>query len=144
MKLDKINQKIIKILSEDGRMPNNEIASKVGVSEGTIRNRIKKLLSEGFLKVKGLINPDKFFAKQLIYILIKLEISRDWKEIAQKVSELPEVRSVSMITGRFDLLVELFIEPYHLLHFLTEELTKIGNISSTESLVAIKNFKKWI
>jgi len=144
MKLDKINQKIIKILSEDGRMPNNEIASKVGVSEGTIRNRIKKLLSEGFLKVRGLINPDKFFDKQLIYILIKLEISRNWKEIAQKVSELPEVRSVSMITGRFDLLVELFIEPYHLLHFLTEELTKIGNISSTESLVTIKNFKKWI
>lgn len=144
MKIDKINEKIIRILSEDGRMPNNEIASKVGVSEGTIRNRIKKLLNWGFFKVRGLINPDKFIEKQLIYILIKLEISRNWKEIAQKVSELPHVKSVSMITGRFDLLVELFIEPHNLLHFLTEELTKIGNISSTESLVTIKNFNKWI
>ncbi len=49
-----------------------------------------------------------------------------------------------MIAGRFDLIIELFIEPYNLINFLTNDLASVGNISSTESLVTIKNFNKWI
>jgi hypothetical protein len=49
-----------------------------------------------------------------------------------------------MVTGRFDLIVELFIEPHNLITFLTDELGSVGDISSTESLVTIKNYKKWI
>ena len=82
--------------------------------------------------------------KQLIFILVQLEITKNWKLIAKKVSELKAVKSVSMITGRFDLIIELFIEPHNLINFLTQDLASVGNISSTESLVTIKNFNKWV
>ena len=144
MKIDDINLKILYILEENGRTPNNEIAARLSISEGTVRNRIKKLTDNNFLKVKGLTNPEHWTDKQLIFILVQLEMTKKWKEIAQSVSELPGVKSVSMITGRFDLIIELFLEPHNLINFLTQDLAGVGNISSTESMVTIKNFKKWV
>ncbi len=144
MKIDGINLKILQILEENGRTPNNEIAARLSISEGTARNRIKKLTESNFLKVKGLTNPEHWPDKQLIFILVQLEMTKKWKEIARSVSELPGVKSVSMITGRFDLIIELFLEPHNLINFLTNDLAGVGNISSTESMVTIKNFKKWI
>ena len=144
MKIDYINLKILQILEENGRTPNNEIAVRLSISEGTVRNRIKKLTESNFLKVKGLTNPEHWSDKQLIFILVQLEMTKRWKEIARSVSELPGVKSVSMITGRFDLIIELFLEPHNLINFLTNDLAGVGNISSTESMVTIKNFKKWI
>lgn len=144
MKLDDTDLKIIDVLAENGRTPNNEIAERLSVSEGTVRNRIKKLADGGFLRVKGLTNPDEHAERQLIFILVKLEVTKNWKDIARAVSELQGVKSVSMIAGRFDLIVELFIEPHNLINFLTEDLGGIGSISSTESLTTIKNFNKWV
>jgi len=144
MKIDNVDMGIVKILSENGRIPNNEIASRLMISEGTVRNRIKKLTDNNFLKVKGMINPDEGTEKQLIYILITLQVTKKWKETAEKISKLRDVKSVSMITGRFDLVVELFIEPQNLMAFLTDELSTIGEVFSTESLVTIKNLNKWV
>ena len=144
MKVDSTDLKIIQILEKNGRTPNNEIAARVSISEGTVRNRIKKLTDSKFLTVKGLTNPERWTDKQLIFVLVKLEITKNWKEIAQKVSELETVKSVSMITGRFDLIIEIFMEPHNLINFLTQDLASVGNISSTESLITIKNFNKWV
>ncbi len=144
MKIDDIDMKIIDILEENGRTPNNEIASRLSVSEGTVRNRIKKLTESQFLKVKGLTNPNKRTDKQLIFILVNLESTKKWEEVAQKVSELTNVKSVSMITGRFDLIIKLFIEPHNLINFLGHDLAGIESIASTESLVTIKNFNTLI
>jgi Lrp/AsnC family transcriptional regulator for asnA, asnC and gidA len=144
MKIDSVDLRIVDILGENGRIPNNEIAARLSISEGTVRNRIKKLTDNNILKVRGLTNPDRGTQKQLIYILVTLEMTKRWKEISEKVSKLPNVRSASMVTGRFDLIVELFIEPHNLINFLTNDLSSVGDISSTESLVTIKNFKKWV
>lgn len=144
MKLDQTDFNLLEILEKNGRIPNNDIAARLSVSEGTVRNRIKKLTENNFLKIKGLTNPDERRDRQLIYILVKLEVTKRWREVAQKVAELPGVKSVSMITGRFDLIVELFIEPHNLISFLTEQISEVGTIASTESLVTIKNFKKWV
>ena len=144
MKIDKLDFKIIDILEQNGRTPNNEIASRLNISEGTVRNRIKKLTENNFLKVMGLTNANIRTDKQLIFILAKLDTTKRWEETAQKVSELSDVKSISMITGRFDLIITLFIEPHRLIEFLSHELTSIGTILSTESLVTIKSFNRWI
>ena len=144
MKLDSTDLNILQILEKNGRTPNNEIAARVSISEGTVRNRIKKLIDSNFLMVKGLTNAEHWIDKQLIFILVQLEITKNWKEIARKVSDLKAVKSVSMITGRFDLIIELYIEPHNLINFLTQDLASVGNILSTESLVTIKNFNKWV
>jgi Lrp/AsnC family transcriptional regulator for asnA, asnC and gidA len=144
LKLDAVDFKIVEILAAGGRIPNNEIAAKLSISEGTVRNRIKKLMDASYLKVKGLTNPDFGSIKQLIFILVTLERTKKWRETAEEIARLNDVKSVSMVTGRFDIICEVFLEPHRLITFLTQELGGISDISSTESLVTIKNFKKWV
>ena len=144
MKIDETDIRIIEILENNGRIPNNDIAARLGISEGTVRNRIKKLTDNDYLKIRGQVNPDIDGKKQFIFILVKLAITKRWKEIAEQVSKLPNVKSVSMITGRFDLVLEVYIQHKELIEFLTHDLAEVGDILSTESLVTIRNIDKWV
>ncbi|RKX76168.1 MAG: hypothetical protein DRP87_12675 [Spirochaetes bacterium] len=144
MKIDEVDLKIINFLEENGRMTNKEMAAKLSLSEGTIRNRINKLVSNNFLKVKGLTNPSARTDKQIVYILVKVPLHKGWDQTGRRISEIPEVKSVSLLTGRFDLLVEVFIEPSRLVDFINEKLGSIKSIDSTESLISVKHYNKWI
>jgi len=144
MKIDEVDIKILSILEKNGRTPNNEIAKRLSLSEGTVRNRIKKMTDSGFLSVKGLTNINLRQDKQLIYVLVKLTPHKEWERSAKRISELPNVKSASMLTGRFDILLEVLIEPPEIVHFIGETLSKIETIISTESLIAVKSFNKWI
>ena len=72
MKIDEINVAIIQHL-KDGRVPFKQIAEKLGVSEGTIRARVKKLQDEGVLEITGLINPDVLPDKYVVMVGVKLK-----------------------------------------------------------------------
>jgi len=145
MKLDETDYKIIELLKENGRVQNNEIASRLSISGGTVRNRIKKLIESNFLYIKGLINPEMIPGKQLVIIGIRVSDSKKMEKVGLYMTSLKDVVSVNMTTGRFDLIIDIFIEPKNLLNFLSVELAKIDDmILSTESFVTMKSFKKWI
>jgi hypothetical protein len=91
------------------------------------------LTGSNYLKIRGLTNLNLRTDKQLLFILVKLTTTEQWKRSAREVSALPHVRAVSMITGRFDLI-----------NFLTNDLTGVRSIGTSESLAAIKTFGKWI
>ena len=137
MQIDKIDWEIIRILEENGRSPNKEIAKKVGVSEGTVRNRIKKLTDHEFLRIRGLTNPNERTDEALVYMGIKIAVNRDSIKISKSISKLNCVKSVSVVTGRYDLLVEVYVEPYNIIEFLSTELAKIDSIVSVESFIAL-------
>ena len=143
-KIDQTDLKIIEILQKDGRTANNEIAARLSLSEGTIRNRIAKLVKHNYLKVRGLINPSKFIDKQLVYLLLSVPLRQGWMNIGEKLAQLPEVRSVSLLTGRFDMLLEVFIAPSELAEFISEKIGILEGVNSTESIMVLKQFNKWI
>jgi Lrp/AsnC family transcriptional regulator for asnA, asnC and gidA len=144
MKIDDTGCKIVEILEENGRIPNNEIATRLSISEGTVRNRLRKMMEAGYLRVRGLINPNMQENKEVIFILVRIARAKEWDAIAKKVIKLPHVKSVSMIAGRFDFIVEVLLEPHNLIEFISEHLTKIEHILSTESLIAVKTYNKWV
>ena len=53
MKLDQTDKKIIQLLGADARMSNNQMAKVIGVTEGTVRNRIQKLIKNKVIKVSS-------------------------------------------------------------------------------------------
>ncbi len=144
MKIDKTDLEIVSCLNENGRMSNNEIAAKLSVSEGTIRNRIKKLTDNNYLKVKGLLNSNLIKDKQVIFLGITVAVSKDLKKTAERVSKLPQVNSTSILAGRYDLLIEVFLKPNEIIEFLSNDLAKLDSIVSTESFITLKNYNKWI
>jgi len=91
-KIDDLDQKIIQLLSEDARLSNRKIASKLGFTEGTIRSRVKRLEDENYIRFTAVTNMSHLDTPQLAYIGIHAEQNMI-KEVAEKVSEISEVNA---------------------------------------------------
>ncbi len=107
---DETDWKIIEILQQ-GWVPNNTIARVLNISEGTVRSRLKKLKDAGILTVRALINPDVLANKQLVLVALTVAESRLLERKAEEVSRLPNVLSVSITSGRYDLIAEVLVVP---------------------------------
>lgn len=144
MQPDETDWKIIEILKE-GWVPNNTIARELGVSEGTIRTRLKRLKDAGILTVRALINPDVLANKQLVLVAVNVAESRLLELKAGELSRLQNVLSVSIASGRYDLVVEVLVDSNKgLVRFLTEELSRIEGITRSESFIMLKNYNKYV
>lgn len=142
--LDNLDTKIIEALQENGRIASTKLASKFSVNEGTIRKRIKKLINSGILSIKGLINPSLIDNKHVIMVGIRVSISKDLVAVAKEIANIPLVYSVVIVTGRYDIFIELFLEPSKYADFLANELSEIKSITSTESFIGVNCVEKWI
>ena len=90
------------MLQKDGLSPNAKIANKVGVSEETVRRRVKRMLKDDYLRVVAVPNTEKMgFSSQ---VLIGLQVIPEKMDlVAERLSNIPEVRWLSVTTGSFDI-----------------------------------------
>ena len=58
-KIDKIDCRMIELLQKDGRISNTEIAKQIGISEGTVRTRLNRLIKEEYIQIVAVSNPMK-------------------------------------------------------------------------------------
>ena len=144
MQLDSVDWKIIDILRE-AHVPNSTIARELDLSEGAIRQRLKKLKDSGVMIVRGLINPDILENQLIAIVAVTVRESSLLEKKAIEINELPEVQSVNITTGRYDLMVEVLVNSNKgLVKFLTEELSQVSGIASTESFIMLKGYNKYI
>ena len=144
MQPDETDWKIITILKE-GYVPNNTIALELGVSEGTVRARLKKMKEAGILQIRALINPDVLENKQLVIVAMRVAESKLLDRKAEELSHLKNVLSVSIASGRYDLIAEVLLDSNRgLVQFLTEELSTVEGILASESFIMLKNYGKYV
>ena len=139
MKIDEFNLAIIKHL-RDGRKSFKKISEELSLSENTVRARVNKLLEEGVLDIVGLVDPQSINGHRVVMVGVKLQTMNLIKK-GEEFSKLRGVVSVSVVTGRFDLvLVVLLKEGFGLLEFYTEEVAKIADVQSVETFVVYKAY----
>ncbi len=139
MKIDEINFAIIKQL-RNGRASYRQIADDLGVSENTIRARVTKLQKEGVLELTGLVDVEKVPGHRIVMVGVKLT-TMNLVAKGEEFSKLKGVVSVSVVTGRFDLmLIVLLKEGFGLLEFYTEEVAKLEGVQSVETFVVYKGY----
>jgi Lrp/AsnC family transcriptional regulator for asnA, asnC and gidA len=144
MQPDALDWKIINILSQK-YMPNSTVAKKLSVTEGTIRQRLKRLQGGNVLKIRALRDPNILENQQLAIVAATLMEAKYLDKKAREISELDNVLSVSIVSGRYDVLIEVLLESNRgLVTFLTEKLSTIEGISKTETFVILKSYNKWV
>lgn len=144
MQPDKIDWKIINILSKK-YLPNSTVAKKLDLSEGTIRQRVKKLQDAGILKIKALRDPDVLENQQLAIIVANVAQANLLDVKAREITKLKDVLSVSIVSGRYDILIDVLVDSNKgLIKFLTEQLSQVNGISATESFVTLKSYNRWV
>jgi len=139
MKIDRTNLEIIMQL-RNGRKSFKTIAEELSVSENTIRARVTKLTEEGVLEISGLVDPESLPGHGAVIVGVKLQ-SMDLIKKGEEFSKLRGVVSVSVVTGRFDLiLLVLLKEGFGLLEFYTDEVAKVKGVQSVETFVIYKSY----
>ncbi len=139
---DHLNRQIVKMLQTDGRRPYKEIATALGVSEGTIRNRVQFMKKAGALRIVALVDPTEVRYQADAIIGIKVAANHSVDEIAQRLGQSPDVVYILWVTGRYDLLVEIVTDSLHSFHeFLETEIHLQPDIASSEVMSGLKNFK---
>lgn len=139
MKFDDVNLQIIRHL-QDGRKSFKIIADELSITENTVRSRVNKLIEEGILNVSGLINPENLPGHQSAIIGVKINNMR-LVEKGEEFSNLNGVISVAVVTGRYDLIVQVLLnEEFSLLEFYTNEVTKIDDVKDVETFIVYKGY----
>ena len=144
--IDPLDNEIIRLLAEDGRMPTGEMAKKLKVTSPTIRNRIKDLEKSGLFKVSGLINPSKH--REMITALVAMSVQSGGKldQILEEITTLPNVIWAGVVTGRYDIMAEVVCVggKDELYKFATETILSIGNVVRSETFLIMKSRHNWI
>jgi Lrp/AsnC family transcriptional regulator for asnA, asnC and gidA len=112
----------------------------LSITENTVRARVNKLIEEGILNISGLINPENVPGLQTAIIGVKITNMR-LVEKGEEFSNLSGVISVAVVTGRYDLIVQVLLsEEYSLLEFYTNEVTKIDDVQDVETFIVYKGY----
>lgn len=144
-RFDETDWEIIGLLAKDGRITAKAMSKKLGLAEATVRNRLNRLTKTGQFKVAGLINHDTF--EDTVVALVALEIKEvaNLDRIGQEIAALPSVQNVSIVSGRYDLIVEILVSSNKgIIRFLKEELAHIKGVGKTETFLLLKSFNKWV
>ncbi len=141
MTLDHIDHEIIRMLQHDGRTPFTEIAKALGISEGTVRNRVARLTENQTIQVVALIDPYRlgFDAAALIGVSVEPPLI---EAAAEQIARFPEVSYLVLVSGMFDLIVEaLCRDREHLANFLSQSLHQVPGVKSTQTFVILRTYK---
>ncbi|MGE5072375.1 MAG: Lrp/AsnC family transcriptional regulator [Anaerolineae bacterium] len=140
--LDDVDRYVIEALRKDGREPFAQIAERLGVSPGMIRQRYSRLVEQGFLKVVAITNPVQHGLKTMAMIGIRTDGNR-MLEVADRIAKLEEVVYLVVASGRFDILAEVFCRDHDdLLRFITERLYGIEGVRETETFMHLRIVKE--
>ena len=139
---DDLNSRIIRILEADGRAPFSEIAQQLGVSEGTIRNRVGALHKNNMLRIVAMTDPVAKDYKTDALIGLKVAKGSTPSEVAARFEYDSRVVFVLWVAGRFDLMVEIVSDDSDALKdFLENEIYTAPDIANAEVMLGLKNFK---
>jgi Lrp/AsnC family transcriptional regulator for asnA, asnC and gidA len=141
-RLDSVDEAIVGQLSRDARVSNRQIAEELGVTEGTVRGRIKRMEEEKQIRITAVTNIDRFRDAALAYIWIEVENSGQTREVARALAQVPELGFVGVMLGRSDILaITMVRNTEHLAEFIHKRVSSIEGVRRTESTLGV-NFIK--
>jgi len=141
-RLDQVDKLIVAQLSQDARRSNGQIAADLGVTEGTVRARIKRMEEEKLIRLTAVTNIDRFGDALLAYIWIEVERSDRTRQVARSLATIAELGFVGVMLGRSDILVITMVRnTEHLAEFVHTRIGSIAGVRRTESTLGV-NFVK--
>lgn len=108
--LDELDERIIERLGHDARVSNREIGREFGLTEGTIRARVKRLLDNKVIRVAAVTNANRLRNPILAYLWVEADSASDIERVARALGALPEITFVATILGRADVLAMTLVE----------------------------------
>ena len=140
--LDDVDRQIISALKQDGRLPFAEIARRMDVSAGMVRQRYLQMVEDNLLRVVPVTNVTMLGYNLMAMVGVSVDGDR-LLEIAQEIAAFEEVIYLVICTGTHDLLVEVLCrDTDHLLEFLAKRLRSVKGVRTTETFTYLRIVKE--
>ena len=136
-KIDKLDKHILRMISEDARVPFLEVARVCNVSGAAIHQRIQKLTNMGILRGSQFVmDPEKIGYETCAYIGLNLKNPESFDQVVEELKKIPEVTECHYTTGNFDMFIKIYAHNnHHLLNIIHDKLQPLG-LSSSETLIS--------
>lgn len=137
--IDKLDKKILSILTRDARIPFLEVARECGVSGAAIHQRVQRLMRLGIISGSQFnLEPKKLGYHTCAYIGIFLDHAGISKFVVDKIIKIPEIVQCHYTTGEYALFIKVYaIDNEHLRKVLGEKIQSIKGISRTETFISL-------
>ena len=138
-KVDKLDRKIMSILSTNARMAFKDVAHECGVSRAAVHQRVERLKAEGVITGSGFqVDPRAVGYRTCTYVGIRLERGSMYKDVVKKLVQIPEIVECHFTTGPYTMLVKLYVrDNEQLMELLNGTLQSIDGVVSTETLISL-------
>ncbi|TDS12408.1 Lrp/AsnC family transcriptional regulator [Sphingobacterium paludis] len=142
--LDQIDYQILRIMQDNARTNNADIARELGMAPSAILERVKKLEQKDIiLQYNAKINPDALDQKMLSFIFIKAQDIIGVQKVGLLLAEIPEVQEVHDIAGDDGYLIKVRTnDAAGLVDLMRNSLGKIEGIISTRTTIVLETVKE--
>lgn len=138
-KLDKLDKRILEILTSSARIPFKDVAVSCGVSRAAIHQRVQRLIDLHVIVGSGYhVNPKCLGYSTCTYVGIKLSKGSLYKPVSEELSTIPEIVECHYTTGPYSMLVKLYARDNdQLMTLLNTRIQGIEGVESTETLISL-------
>ena len=135
--LDKLDRQILKLISQDARIPFLEVARACNVSGAAIHQRVAKLTNLGIIKgSQFIIDPEKIGYETCAYMGLYLKDPENFDHVVEELKKIPEVVECHSTPGGFDMFIKIYaINNHHLLEIIHDKLQPLG-LSRSETIIS--------
>ena len=145
MKIDKANRKILEVLQAQGRITNQELADKVGLSPASTLERVKKLEANGVIEgYFARVNAEKVGQGILAFVAVSMatHTNDSMKRFKEEMAKLPEVLECHHIAGNDDYLLKVVVpDMAHYERFLVTHITPLSFIGRVRTSFILSTLK---
>ncbi len=135
--LDELALKIIGELQEDARQSFREIGRKLSVSEGTVRNRVKSLVTGNTMRISAIPNPEKLGLNFMCIMCIEVKVGTAEK-VEHRLIQSPNVYYMGGCTGTYDIIgIFVFHTPADFDEFVKDVIADVPDIVRTTTFVVM-------
>ena len=142
-RFDELDMKLLFELTKDGSISVPTLSKKLGINASVLYSRIKRLMKKKLIKKFTVEIDDSLLG---IGVKASVGINRDPKhkdEIHKTLMEIPEVVSISEVTGRFDIIIQVYAKNLEALHVIViKKIGKIPGIQNSETFVELQKTAK--
>ena len=138
---------ILKLLNKNGRMSHADIATATGISEAEVTAEVKRLEEEGLIRgYKAVIDwekTDSNYVSAIIELKVTPKAGCGFEETAERIARFPEVESVYLMSGVYDLNVVVKCRTFQeVAMFVAKELSTIESVNSTATHFVLRRYKE--
>ncbi len=141
VQIDELDLQLIDLLAQDARVSNRKIAAELGVTEGTVRGRIKRLQQDRLIAFTAITGLEMAENSRLAFISVQAEVMRV-RDVARQIADLDQINAVMITMGQFNILaMSLFNELDTLVEVASDRILAIPGVHHVETSIAVKTVK---